>query len=46
MSSQTKTKAVQKKTQASVLVAHEKSRVLEKKVRFASVEANEWVEIP
>jgi hypothetical protein len=30
----------------SVLVAHEKSRVLEKKVRSASIEANEWFEIP
>jgi len=27
----------------SVLVAREKSRVLEKKVRFASIEANEWL---
>ena len=43
---QIKTKAVHKKTQASVLVAHKESRVLEKKVRFASIEANEWVEIP
>jgi len=30
----------------SVLVAHEKSRALEKKVRSASIEANEWFEIP